>query len=160
MKRLLIACLLMMLLVIPIVAQDAPEIPVDIVDGSTLFLEELLTSLGTLVYLPFAGTLVFVLTAFSKRVVGVDARLQSLAWSVVVWGAYVIAARAGFAEQFQTAVPAIATLLATTLGITITPATASRIYDAAADQRIPILGYSKTPAGLPVEVNSASYDQN
>lgn len=122
-------------------------LPDEVIGDSEIYLTEMIEGLSTLVYLPFAGTLVLVLTALSKRLpfVKIDARLQSLAWSVLVWVAYIAAARAGYEQQFTDLIPGLATVIATIAGVTLTPAISSAMYSQANQQKIPVLGYSKSP---------------
>ncbi len=105
------------------------ELPVDPDEASTL-IEEFISGILNLVYLPIAAPLVLALTEVSKRVLpNFNLALQRLSWSVLVWVVYIVVARAGMTEQFNQVVPALATLVTVAFGMFVTPAASGKAYD-------------------------------
>ena len=157
MKRLfstLMLILIAFVLALPVIAQESTQeadTPVQNEDVEQLqsdtlaFVDEVIASLDNLIapYVLVALPLVMVLVQLSKGVLpqfSVDAHKRM--WSVVVWIAFIFFARAGFADQFNTLAPAVATLLATVTGVTITSAGSSVAYDQI--KGVPVIGYSRS----------------
>jgi hypothetical protein len=96
-------------------------------------------------YLPFAVPMVTVLVALSKRVfTSVSSPTLVIFWTVVIWLLFLAATQLGYENQFETAITSLATLGATFLGITLTPALAGVMYDYAKANEVAIIGYSRT----------------
>jgi len=97
-------------------------------------------------YLPFAAPMVVVSVALLKRLpLAVSSSTWAFASTIVLWLLYLGATQLGFANQFETVISSLATIGASILGVTITPVLASNLHALASANRVPVLGYSKTP---------------
>lgn len=153
-KRLSLILLTSFAFSLPVIAQEStpePDTPVvnddfeQIQDDTLGFVNEVIDSLDNLIapYIAVALPLVMVLVQLTKGIFpnfSVDTHKR--VWSVVVWVVFIFAARAGFAEQFNSLVPALATILATVTGVTVTSAGSSVVFDQV--KGIPVLGYSRS----------------
>jgi hypothetical protein len=180
MRRLIISLILVLLLAfvaIPLLADEATqeatseateEAPAPVVVIGDLVVDPVvsdqLETVGTnlfkllwnAAYLPFAVPMVAVLVALSKRVfTGVSSPTLVIFWTVVIWLLFLLATQFGYENQFETAITSLATLGATFLGITLTPALAGVMYDYAKANEVAIIGYSR-PVKAAVPVNSSS----
>lgn len=98
-------------------------------------------------YLPFAAPMVAVLVALFKRLpLNVSSPTWAFIWTIVLWIFFLAATQIGYADQFKTAVESLATLGATFLGITLTPALAGSVHAYANKKNVAIIGYSRPVA--------------
>lgn len=140
-----------MLTALPALAQDSePDNPIEVVIGDDInpvpsetlytFFESLLVT-----YLAGAIPLVLVLTQATKLAfpdIGINP--IRLVWTVVFWGVFIVLNYTGYTAQFENLVPAVATILATVLGISVTPASAGVAFDLAHTGGVPILGKARS----------------
>jgi hypothetical protein len=176
MRRLIFSLILVLLLAFvafPLLAQEpteeaTEEAPAPVVVIGDLVVDPVvsdqLETVGTnlfkllwnAAYLPFAVPMVAVLVALSKRVfTGVSSPTLVIVWTVIIWLLFLAATQLGYENQFETAITSLATLGATFLGITLTPALAGVMYDYAKANEVAIIGYSR-PVKAAVPVNSSS----
>jgi len=148
-RRMLIALFcaaLLLLTVIPVMAQDAAPTPVT-PEG---FIERLLTLVFDVTYIPAAAAGVVVFTSALSLVLfrlgielsGGARALIALAVQVVVWVAYTLLTRAGFEAQFNQWYSAIVTIVQALLPLTGAVFVAHRWYESAKAERTPVLGFS------------------
>lgn len=133
----------------PVFAQDeTPPDPTpieDVTEDTGNFLDEVIQSLDVLIapYVAVALPLVMVLVQLSKPLLpNVSADWMKRGWSIIIFAVFVFFARAGFADQFNSLVPAVATILATVTGLTAASAGSSALYNQV--KGVPVLGYSRS----------------
>lgn len=150
----LLIVLILLFLALPIMAQEATEAaPEDtaqlgsLPDPSVIEQEASNTLTENALFLAFAAPLVMMLTSLIKPLpflTSVPAPRISLVLNILIWVGYVVAKEYGGAAQFETVVSSVTSILAGFLGVSLTGAGASLLYNQAAKQDVPVFGHRRT----------------
>lgn len=150
----LVAIIVLLTVVIPVVAQSDSEgeAPAIVLPEGTpppeFALEGIIKSVYSLIYLPFAGAFVHILTQASKPLPflkHVRASVLVFFWTGVVWVVYIIVVQLGYGDQFQNVISVLTTIGAMALGIQFTPRAAQYFYEKNQKANPGVLGYSRPP---------------
>lgn len=96
---------------------------------------------GSALFLPFAATLVTLLTSILKPFVPIPSTKIALGLNIIIWVFYVLAKELfGDVGQFETITQSITTVLTTLIGTTGTSFLSSWFYDVNKKAEVPILG--------------------
>ena len=145
---LLLGLFIFQLTLIVAAQDDEPEPPTsieEITEDTEGFVEEVIQSLDALIapYVIVSLPLVMVLVQLTKGLLpSVPIDWLKRGWSIILFAAFVFFARAGFADQFNSLVPALATILATVTGLTAASAGSSALYEQV--KGAPLIGYSRS----------------
>jgi len=139
-------------LVSPTLAQDSSPAIIVLPEGTPppeFALEGVLKSIYALIYLPFAGALVQMLTQAVKPLPflkNVRASVIVFFWTGAVWVVYVVVIQLGYGDQFPNIVSAATTIGAVILGVQFTPQAAGYFHKKNEKANPGVLGYSRTPS--------------
>lgn len=152
----LVAIAVLLTVVMPVVAQNGeePQVPdtaIVLPEGTPppeFALEGIIKSIYSLIYLPFAGAFVHILTQASKPLPflkNVRASVLVFFWTGVVWVVYIIVVQLGYGDQFQNVISVLTTIGAMALGIQFTPQAAQYFYEKNQKANPGVLGYNRPP---------------
>ncbi len=156
-----VVALLVIFVVVPVLGQGDSPVVVEAFSADSLDVSQALRDLldnfevwlvmvEDLVYLPFASSLVFLLTAIVKPIPyfsGIKVQHISLFFSLLIWLTYIVSQRAGLGLQFESILPLMATAGSAILGITLTPIVAGQIQERAKGKMALAFSRSTSPAG-------------
>lgn len=106
-------------------------------------------------FLPFAAGMVVAITALIKKLLPATSTVSAggiaFACQVVVWVLWVLAKRAGIDEgTFTSAVDALTTIASAVLGLVGSSIAATKMYEAARDRNVPVIGTPQKSAPEPM----------
>lgn len=152
----LVAIIVLLTVVMPIVAQEdtEPEVPatdtiIVLPEGTPppeFAFEGIIKGIYSLIYLPFAGAFVQILTQVTKPIPflkNVRASVIVFFWTGVVWVVYVIVLQLGYGDQFQNVISILTTVGAMAIGIQFTPQVAQYYFNKNQTANPGVLGYSR-----------------
>lgn len=152
----LVAIVVLLTVVMPIVAQEepepetpAPDTVIVLPDGTPppeFAFEGIVKAIYSIIYLPFAGAFVQILTQVTKPLPflkNVRASVIVFVWTGVVWIVYVIVVQLGYGDQFQNVISILTTIGAMAIGIQFTPQVAQYFYTKNQTANPGVLGYSR-----------------
>lgn len=107
-------------------------------------LERILSLFGDITFLPFAATLVVLLTGVVKRFTSVPAGLIALAFQVAVWVGFKAVQHYGYGEGFQDWIEAATVIIQTLLPLLGGQVASGWIYQRANKAAVPLFGFKKS----------------
>jgi hypothetical protein len=156
--------LLVLILVLPVYAQEATEEPLPAPVDEPILVDEpvvletneldstanqFFTLISNATYLPFASGFVLLVIALLKRapyIGNTNTNVLRLFVSVLVWAAYIYAKESGGAAQFESTISGLTTIGGAFLGVLATEGGSSKLFEMAKNNKVAILGHSKSPA--------------
>jgi len=144
---LFIAVVVCLMMAAPAFAQEDTTIVLP--SGSPLdeAVQALLEQLVALVNVPFAASLIVVLTAVLKRLpplTNVSAGIIALVLNTLFWVGWFVARHFNFEEGYRLIVESLAPILAAIFGLSVTGIAASMLYVQNVKWDVPLLGYSRS----------------
>lgn len=137
---------LLLILAVPVAAQDVQIPAVSFADPHETLAENLFALIYNATYLPFAAGMVTLLTALSKRanfLQHVQSNVLALFWTVILWALWTGANQIGYGSQFESITSSLTTIGVAVLGVTGTAIASGTLYRVSAAQNVAIVGYQR-----------------
>lgn len=146
---LVVVCLMM---AAPAFAQEEPTIVLPSGVPFDEAVQAVLEQVVALVNVPFAASLIVVLTAVLKRLpplTNVSAGIIALALNFLFWVGWFVARHFEFQDGYQLIVESLTPILSAIFGLSMSGLGAAMLYTQSVKRNVPVLGYSRTQPPQP-----------
>lgn len=138
--------IVLLLAVAPVSAQDVPTTPPTQgeLEAALLALVKLVSDLT---FVPGAAALVVALTAIAKRILpaSISAGAIAITLQVIVWVIYIVAKHYGYADQFDSYIAVVTTVVSALGGLLVSSYAAEWGYKKLSARDVPVLGAARPP---------------